>query len=52
MGPNEDLFKGEPSGLPEPMPRGRAVYKPATGEPAKVTHVRGYAPFVEFCANH
>jgi hypothetical protein len=50
MGSTEDLFEGQPSALPEPMPRGRALYKPATGEPAKVRHVGGYAPFIQFCA--
>lgn len=49
MGSTEDLFEGQPSGLPEPMARGRALYQPAVGEPAKVRHVGGYAPFIEFC---
>ena len=49
MGPTDDLFEGQPSGMPEPMPRGRALYQPAEGEPAKVRHVGGYAPFIEFC---
>lgn len=49
MAPTEDLFEGQPSGMPEPMPRGRALYQPAVGEPAKVRHVGGYAPFIEFC---
>lgn len=49
MGPTEDLFEGQPSGLPEPMPRGRARYQPPDGEPAKIRHLGGYAPFIEFC---
>ncbi|MGO4807835.1 DUF6226 family protein [Arthrobacter sp. 2MCAF15] len=49
MGPTEDLFDGQPSGLPEPMPRGSARYQLAAGEPAKVRHVEGYAPFIDFC---
>src|SRR6478736_2515845 len=52
MGPTEDLFEGQPSGMPEPMPRGRALYQPAVGEPAKVRHVGGYAPFIEYCTGH
>ena len=31
------------------MARGKALYQPAVGEPAKVRHVGGYAPFIEFC---
>jgi hypothetical protein len=49
MGTAEDLFDGQPTGLPEPMPRRSALYRPGPG-PAVVRHLRGYAPFVDFCA--
>ena len=28
MGTTEDVFDGQPTGLPEPMSRGRALYRP------------------------
>lgn len=49
MGPTEDLFEGEPGGLPAPMPRGSARYQEPAYPAAAVRHVRGYAPFVAFC---
>jgi hypothetical protein len=49
MGTVEDVFEGQPSGLPEPMPRATALYREGSG-PAVVRHVAGYAPFLEFCA--
>ncbi|CAI3794137.1 DUF6226 family protein [Pseudarthrobacter sp. MM222] len=49
MGTNEDVFDGQPRGLPEPISRGRALYRPEPG-PAIVRHLKGYAPFVDFCA--
>lgn len=49
MGTSEEVFDGQPTGLPEPMPRGSALYRPGPG-PAVVRHLRGYAPFVDFCA--
>ncbi|MGP4030720.1 hypothetical protein [Pseudarthrobacter sp. 1C304] len=49
MGPTEDLFEGEPGGLPAPMPRGSARYREPADPTAAVRHVRGYAPFVAFC---
>ncbi|MCU1519979.1 MAG: hypothetical protein JWN19_364 [Arthrobacter sp.] len=48
MGTSEDLFDGQPTALPEPMSRGSALYRPGPG-PAVVRHLRGYAPFVDFC---
>jgi len=49
MGTTGDLFEGQPAGMPEPMPRGTALYREGSG-PAVVRHVGGYAPFVDFCA--
>ena len=49
MGTAEDLFEGQPAGMPEPMPRGTALYREGFG-PAVVRHVAGYAPFVDFCS--
>lgn len=49
MGTAENIFEGQPTGMPEPMPRGSALYREGSG-PAVVRHVAGYAPFVEFCA--
>lgn len=49
MGTVEDLFEGQPTGLPEPMPRGTALYREGSG-PGVVRHVAGYAPFLGFCA--
>jgi hypothetical protein len=49
MGTAEDIFEGQPTGLPEPMPRRTAVYREGPG-PAVVRHVSGYAPFLDFCA--
>ena len=49
MGDNEEFFEGQPTGMPEPMPRGTALYREGSG-PAVVRHVGGYGPFVEFCA--
>lgn len=49
MGTSEDVFDGQPTGLPEPMSRGSALYWPGPG-PAVVRHLKGYAPFVDFCA--
>ena len=50
MGTTEDLFEGQPTGLPVPMSRGSALYRKASGPAVRVMHVGGYAPFVEFCA--
>ena len=49
MGTAEDLFEGQPTGIPEPTPRNTALYREGSG-PAVVRHVGGYAPFVDFCA--
>ncbi|MCU1531908.1 MAG: hypothetical protein JWO49_1479 [Arthrobacter sp.] len=49
MGTSEDVFDGQPTGLPEPMSRGSALCRPES-VPAVVRHLRGYAPFVDFCA--
>ena len=48
MGTAEDLFEGQPTGMPEPMPRRTALYREGSG-PAVVRHLEGYGPFVEFC---
>lgn len=50
MGSTEDLFEGQPTGLPAPMSRGSALYLEGSGPAAKVRHVGGYAPFIGFCA--
>ncbi|MET3812312.1 DUF6226 family protein [Arthrobacter sp. UYEF3] len=50
MGTAEDYFEGPPTGLPTPMARGTALYRPDTGPPVPVRHLGGYAPFVEFSA--
>lgn len=52
MGPTEDLFEGEPLGLPDAVARGRALYRSADCPPAAVRHVGGYARFIEFCDRH
>ncbi|KUM38129.1 hypothetical protein [Arthrobacter sp. EPSL27] len=52
MAQAEDVFEGEPGGLPEPMPRGRALYREAEAPTSAVRHVGGYAPFVDFCEAH
>lgn len=49
MGTAENLFGGPPAALPEPMPRGSALYREGPG-PAVVRHLHGYAPFLDFCA--
>jgi hypothetical protein len=49
MGTSEDVFDGPPTGLPAPMSRGSALYRPGP-EPAAVRHLGGYAPFLDFCA--
>ncbi|HSO91270.1 MAG TPA: hypothetical protein VLR70_09000, partial [Arthrobacter sp.] len=49
MGTTEDIFEGQPTGTPEPMARGTALYREGSG-PAVVRHLAGYAPFVYFCA--
>lgn len=49
MGTPEDLFEGQPTGMPEPMPRGTALYREGSG-PAVVRHLEGYAPFLDFSA--
>ena len=49
MGTAENIFEGQPTGMPAPMPGGTALYREGSG-PAVVRHVAGYAPFVEFCA--
>lgn len=48
MGTAEDMFEGPPAALPEPMPRGTALYR--EGGPAVVRHLGGYAQFLDFCA--
>lgn len=52
MAQAEDVFEGEPGGLPEPMPRGRTLYREAEAPTSAVRHVGGYAPFVDFCEAH
>lgn len=52
MEPAEDLFEGPATALPVPVPRRVAVYVPEEEIPAPVRHVRGYAPFLTFCAAH
>lgn len=49
MGTAENVFDGQPAALPEPMPRGSALYREGPG-PAVVRHLQGYAPFLDFCA--
>ncbi|MEC5180498.1 DUF6226 family protein [Arthrobacter sp. CG_A4] len=49
MGTAEDLFEGQPTGLPAPTSRGSSPYREGSG-PAVVRHVGGYTPFIEFCA--
>ena len=49
MGTSEDLFDGPPAEMPAAMPQRTGLYRPGPG-PAAVRHVRGYAPFVDFCA--
>ena len=51
MGTAENVFDGQPAALPEPMPRGTALYRKGSG-PAVVRHLQGYGPFVDFCGNH
>ncbi|MBP1136320.1 hypothetical protein JOE31_002552 [Arthrobacter sp. PvP023] len=50
MGSMEDLFDGPATGLPDPIPRGRAVYAEEPGREARVRHVGGYSAFIGFCA--
>lgn len=50
MGSREDLFDGPATGLPDPIPRGRAVYAEDPGREARVRHVAGYSAFIGFCA--
>ncbi|MCG2621687.1 DUF6226 family protein [Arthrobacter sp. I2-34] len=50
MEPAEDLFEGPAVGLPEPIPSRSALYVPETEASRPVRHVRGYAPFLAFCA--
>jgi hypothetical protein len=50
MGTIEELFEGEPTGLPAPVPRGGALYQEGSGPSAKVRHAGGYAPFIDFCS--
>lgn len=52
MGTAGEMFEGQPTGLPVPMPRGVALYRQEAGPPAVVRHVGGYVPFVDFCAGH
>lgn len=52
MGPAEDLFEGEPTGLPVPMARRTGLYMPRSGPEPQVKHVGGYVPFMRFCAGH
>ena len=49
MGTAENVFDGQPAALPEPMPRGSALYREGPG-PAVVRHLGGYVPFLKFCA--
>ncbi|MET4135431.1 DUF6226 family protein [Pseudarthrobacter sp. PvP090] len=48
MGRPEDIFEGQPTGMPEPMLRRTAPYREGS-RPAVVRHLEGYGPFVEFC---
>lgn len=50
MGSMEDLFEGQPTGLPVPMSRGGRLYLQGVSPAATVRHVGGYAPFIGFCA--
>jgi hypothetical protein len=52
MGSMEELFEGQPTGLPAPMSWGSALYQEGSGRTAKVRQVGGYAPFIEFCTGH
>lgn len=52
MEPAEDLFEGQPTGLPAPTAQRAALYKPASGPEQVVKHVGGYGQFVSFCAGH
>jgi hypothetical protein len=52
MDPTEDLFEGPATGLPVPVARGRATFQRESGLEAKVRHLRGYGPFIGFCAAH
>ena len=49
MGTAEDLFEGQPTGLPAPISRSSALYREGSG-PAVVRHLEGYGPFVDFCS--
>lgn len=49
MGTAEDLFEGQPTGLPAPTSRSSALYREGSG-PAVVRHLEGYGPFVDFCS--
>jgi hypothetical protein len=54
MGSAEDLFEGEPTGLPVPVPMARrtALYMPESGTPREVRHAGGYVQFIDFCTGH
>ena len=49
MGTAEDVFEGQPTGMPEPILRRSAAYREGSG-PVVVRHLGGYGPFVVFCA--
>jgi hypothetical protein len=52
MDPREDVFEGPATDLPMPMSRETAMFEPESGPGKKVRHLRGYGPFIGFCASH